>query len=114
MVGVGASKAALLRDRCGDDGKTARYQIAAGAGRAHCPDKGGRAAGELHFGQRLVDKAGRLAGKQGKPRIECLLEIQFAAHGACRDRQYVIRDAGKPRHVVERFRGDDGAVHIGD
>ena len=43
-----------------------------------------------------------------------MFEIQLATHGACRDRQNVIRYTGKLRHIVERFRGDDGAVHIGD
>ena len=61
-----------------------------------------------------LDEACRHSGEQGKPRIECLFEIQLATHGACRDRQNVIRYTGKPRHIVERFRGDDGAVHIGD
>ena len=111
---MGAVEAALRRDGLSNGGEAARYEIAAGAGLAHCPDQRGCAAGKFHLAKRVVDEACSFAGEEGETRVQGLLEIQLAAHGTRRDRQDVVGYAGDARHVVQRLRGDDGAVHVGD
>lgn len=114
MVGVRAVKAALRRHWLGDDGETTRNQIACRPGRAHGPDKGDRARRQFSHFKGVIDELRRLAGQKRKARIKRLFEIQLATHCAFGDRQNILGQAGDAGHVVQRFRGDHGAVHIGD
>ena len=103
------------RDPLGEKGEPARDQSRIGPRRRHPLHQVPRTRVQPHAAViAVLQHAQRQARQLAHPRMDRLLEIQFAPHRRLGHRRHLRLGAGKIRQFVDALHPDHGAVHVGD
>src|SRR5208283_1048042 len=101
-------------DAAGEEGEAAGDQGGERAVRAHGGDQGGGARRQARALTGLLQRVQAEAAQHRDALAQGGGEVELAVHAAAGDGGDAVLQPGEVGELVERLRGDDGAVHVGE